>query len=40
MIPNRDLWDIITIVIALDLLDKDFDTTTASLLETNDKIIN
>ncbi len=38
--PNQDLWDMIAIVIALDLLHKDFDTTTASLLETSDKIID
>ncbi len=40
MTPNRDLWDIIAIVIALDSLHKDFDTTTASLLETGDKTID
>ena len=37
---GQDLWDIIAIVIALDSLYKDFDTTTASLLETNDKTID
>lgn len=40
MIPNRDLWDIIAIVIALDLLYNNFDTMTASLLETGDKSID
>lgn len=40
MTPGRDLWDTIAIVIALDSLHEDFDTTTASLLETGDKIID
>ena len=40
MIPNRDLWDTIAIVIALDSLHEDFDTTTASLLEAGDKMID
>ncbi len=40
MTPNRDLWDTIAIVIALDSLHEDFDTTTASLLETGDKTID
>ncbi len=40
MTPGQDLWDIIAIVIALDSLYKDFDTTTASLLETGDKTID
>ena len=40
MTPNRDLWDTIAIVIALDSLHQDFDTTTASLLETGDKTID
>ena len=40
MTPGRDLWDTIAIVIALDSLHKDFDTTTASLLETVDKTID
>lgn len=37
---SRDLWDTIAIVIALDSLHEDFDTTTASLLETGNKTIN
>ncbi len=40
MTPNRDLWDTIAIVIAFDSLHQDFDTTTASLLETGDKSID
>ena len=40
MTPGRDLWDTIAIVIALDSLHEDFDTTTASLLETGDKTID
>ena len=40
MTLGQDLWDIITIVIALDLLHEDFDTTTASLLKTGDKTID
>lgn len=40
MTPGRDLWDTIAIVIALDTLHDDFDTTTASLLETGDKTID
>ena len=40
MTPGRDLWDTIAIVIALDSLHEDFNTTTASLLETGDKTIN
>lgn len=36
---GRDLWDTIAIVIALDSLHADFDTTTASLLQTGDKMI-
>lgn len=38
--PNQDLWDTIAIVIMLNLLDNDFDTTTVSLLEIGDKSIN
>lgn len=38
--PGRDLWDTIAIVIALESLHRDFDTTTASLLETGDKSID
>ncbi len=40
MTPGRDLWDIIVIFITLDYLHEDFDTTTASLLETGDKMID
>lgn len=40
MILGRDLWDIIAIVIALNLLDSDFDITTTSLLKTGNKTID
>ena len=40
MTPGQDLWDMIAIVIALDSLHEDFDTTTVSLLETGDKTID
>lgn len=40
MTPGRDLWDIIAIVIALDTLHDDFETTTTSLLESGDKTID
>lgn len=40
MTPRQDLWDKIAIVIALDTLHDDFDTTTTSLLETGDKTID
>ena len=40
MTPNRDFWDTIAIVIALDSLHEDFDTTTTSLLETSNKTID
>ena len=40
MTPGRDLWNTIAIVIALNSLHEDFDTTTASLLETGNKIID
>ena len=40
MTLNRDLWDMIAIVIALDSLHKDFDTTTANLLETDNMTID
>lgn len=40
MTLEQDLWNIIVIIIVLDLLHKDFDITTASLLETGDKTIN
>ena len=38
--PSRDLWDTIAIVIALDTLHDNFNTTTASLLESGDKTID
>lgn len=38
--PGQDFQNIIIIIIALNLLYKIFDTTTASLLETSDKTIN
>lgn len=40
MTPGRDPWDTIAIVIALDTLHDDFDSTTASLLEAGDKSID
>ena len=40
MTPNRDLWDIIAMIIALNTLYEDFDTMTASLLETGNKTID
>lgn len=40
MTPERDLWDTIAIVTALEFLHEDFDTTTASLLEAGDKTID
>lgn len=40
MTPNQDLWDIKAIVIALNSLHQDFYTTTTSLCETGDKIID
>lgn len=40
MTTGRDVWDTISIIIALDLLYEDFYITTVSLLETNDKIID
>lgn len=40
MALGQDLWDVIAIVIALDSLHEDFDTTTASLLEAGDKTID
>ncbi len=36
----QDLWDTIAIVIILDTLYDDFETTITSLLESGDKIIN
>lgn len=40
MTPDRDFWDIIAILIVLDSLHKDFNTTIASLLEAGNKTIN
>lgn len=40
MTTGRDFWDIIVIVIAHDLLYKDFDIINASLLEIGDKTID
>lgn len=40
MTPGWDPWDTITIMITLNSLHKDFDTTTASLLETENKPID
>lgn len=40
MILNWDFWDIRAIVITLNKLNKDFDTTTASPLETGNKTID
>ena len=40
MTPGRDLWETIAIVIALNSLHNNFDTTTASLLETREKTID
>ncbi len=40
MTPGQDLWDTIVIVIVLDSLHEDFDTTIASLLETSGKTID
>lgn len=40
MTPDRDLWDTITIVIALDTQYNNFDTTTTSLLKTSNKTID
>lgn len=37
---NQDIWDSIAIVIALDFLNNNFETTTASMLEQRDKTIN
>lgn len=37
--PNRDIWDSIAIVVALDSLHDDFEATTASMLERGDQTI-
>lgn len=38
--PNRDLWNTITIVITLDSMHENFDTTNASLLKAGNKTID
>ena len=38
--PNRDIYNSIAIVIALDLIHNDFETKTSSLLKTGDKTID
>lgn len=38
--PNRDIWDSITIVVALNSLHNNFETTTTSMLESGDKTID
>lgn len=38
--PNRNIWDSIAIVIALDFLHNDFEITTVTILEPGDKMIN
>lgn len=38
--PNRDIWDSIAIVVALDSLHDNFETTTTSILERGDKTID
>lgn len=40
MTSNQDLWDTMAIIIVLNSLYKDFDTTITSLLKTGDKTIN
>lgn len=40
MTSEQDIWDIIVIVIVFDSLHKDFDITTANLLEVGDKTID
>lgn len=40
MTLERDLWDMIAIIIALDSLYKNFNTTTVSLLEKGNKTID
>lgn len=39
MTLGQDLWDTIAIIITLNLLHQDFNSTTASLLETSNKMI-
>ena len=40
IIPNRDIWDSIAIVVKLDYLHNNFETTTTNMLERNDKTID
>lgn len=40
MTSDCNFWDIIAIVIALDILYNDFDIIITSLLQTSDKMIN
>lgn len=40
MILNQVFWDMIAIVLTLNFLYEDFDTTIVSLLETDDKTID
>lgn len=40
MTLSQNFWDISSIVIALDFLYQDFDTTTTCLLEIGDQTIN
>lgn len=40
IIPKWDIWDIIAIVVALDSLHNNFETTTTSILEQGDKTID
>lgn len=40
IIPDQNLWNIIAIIIALDLIYQDFDTSTISILKTGKKSIN
>ena len=40
MTPNRDIWDSIAIVVTVDSLHDNFETTTTSMLEQGDKTID
>lgn len=40
MTPNQNFWNVIAIVIALESLYQDFDTTISSLLEIGNKTID
>lgn len=37
--PNCNIWNIITIIVALDLLYDDFKTTITNILEPNNKTV-